>query len=139
MLFNKSPYSLLLLFILLLGLAGCNTSQKINPLANTYAWCIVNFDQNNRSPQERISMLKELNFTKYAYDWEEKHLDSMAFELEHAAAENNIDVIGVWLWIDDRDSSHILRKNNRRVFEALKKVNYNGEVWVGLILTFLKT
>ena len=41
------------------------------PLAmdNLVAWCIVPFDAKNRGPAERVEMLKNLGFKKYAYDW----------------------------------------------------------------------
>ena len=45
---------------------------------NLYPWCIVAFDSLERSQSERINMLNELGFSKYAYDWRDEHLDDMA-------------------------------------------------------------
>ena len=68
---------------------------------NLYAWCIVPFDSKERSPEERIQMLSDLGINKYAYDWREKHLPEMADEWQ-LAQENDIEVMAVWMWIDQR-------------------------------------
>ena len=70
---------------------------------NYYAWCIVPFDNQNRTPEERIEMLKDLGFVSYAYDWREEHLPEMAKEI-NLARKNGIDINAVWMWIDKNDS-----------------------------------
>lgn len=109
---------------------GCKFQKKSNLDVDPFAWCIVHFDESKRNPEKRIEMLKELNLSKYAYDEWDFELDDMVFELQHAR-ENQIEVVGLWMWVDDSDSSHVLRPNNRKVFDAIAKSNYKGEVWVG--------
>ncbi len=99
-------------------------------MANIYAWCIVPYDSVNRTPKERISMLKELGIKKYAYDWREKHLSTMASELR-LAKENDVEVIAVWMWIEEAlDSVGNLNEANEKVFDIIEEVNYEGQIWM---------
>ncbi len=96
-----------------------------------YAWCIVPYDAVERSPEERISMLKALGFQRYAYDWRADDLDDMAGELT-LAAENGIEVVAVWLWIDkDWDRPGKLNDANRKIFSVIREVNLKTQLWVG--------
>ena len=45
------------------------------------------FDSKKRTPEERIDMLEELGFTRYAYDWRTEHLDDAALTVEAYARE----------------------------------------------------
>ncbi|MFD0837333.1 sugar phosphate isomerase/epimerase family protein [Mariniflexile aquimaris] len=96
------------------------------------------YDSMQRSPQERISMLKELGFTKYAYDWRDKHLDDTETELK-LARENNIEIISVWLWLNaERDSLGRLSPSNERIFEILKAQQIKTTLWVSFSNNFFK-
>lgn len=111
---------------------SCNTNKNSMLIAQSklYAWCIVPFDSVNRTPMDRIEMLKQLNFSKYAYDYRDKHLSNMAEELA-LAKENGIDVIAVWMWIDDNwDAVDALNTPNEKVFDIIEKVGYKGQIWV---------
>ena len=100
------------------------------PMENLYAWCIVPFDSLERSPAERIAMLKRLGINKYAYDWRKEHLNSTALELE-LARNNNIEVNALWLWIDDDwDAVGKLNEPNERLFEIIQEASYQGQIWV---------
>ncbi len=95
-----------------------------------YAWCIVPYDSEQRTPVERIEMLKSLGITKYAYDWRSDDLSSMAKELK-IAKQNDVDVIAVWVWIDANwDSVDKLNDSNEKVFSVVEKVGYTGQIWV---------
>ena len=107
-----------------------NKREPIIKLEDIYAWCIVPFDQLDRSPSERIKMLKELVITKYAYDWRKEDLPFMAEELT-LAKKNKVDVIAVWMWIDDNwDSLEQLNESNEKVFEVIENIAYKGQLWV---------
>ena len=104
--------------------------------ADIFAWCIVPFDSLERSPEERIEMLKRLDINKYAYDWRAKHLPDMAKELR-LAKQNGIEVIAVWMWIDEQwDAVGDLNDSNEKVFEVVEEVGYNGQVWVSFHANF---
>ena len=106
-----------------------NKGQLID-IEKIYAWCIVPFDSLDRSPEDRIDMLKRLGIKKYAYDWREKHLPFMAEELR-LAKQNDIDVIAVWMWIDGKSNSiNGLNSSNEKVFSVIEEVGYKGQIWV---------
>ena len=91
-------------------------------LDNVYAWCIVPFDSLERTPEERIEMLKRLNIKRYAYDWRVKHLESMARELR-LAKKNEIEVISVWMWIDaQQDTVGKLNGPNEELLKIVDEV-----------------
>lgn len=114
-----------------------NSKQTID-LKNIYAWCIVPFDSANRSSKERITMLKELGIIKYAYDWRKKDLSNMAAELT-LAKQNDIEVIAVWMWIDDtRDSPNSLSEANEKVFNIIEEVGFEGQIWIGFNANFFE-
>jgi hypothetical protein len=102
------------------------------------AWCIVPFDQRERTPEERIAMLEELGFTRYAYDWRTEHLDDTARELR-LAEERGIDVTAVWLWIDgEGDRPGRLREDNERLLAAVAEAGVSTQLWVGFNANFFE-
>lgn len=127
----------LLLTLMILTTACRETPKKQNlDRSKVYAWCIVPYDSLQRSPAERMAMLKRLGIKKYAYDWRAEHLPQMAGELQ-LAAENGIEVIAVWMWIDNNsDSVEKLSDANEKVFSILETVGYKGQIWVGFNANF---
>lgn len=122
--------SILFFLPLLLILISCNSNQPEQPdMQNYYAWCIVPFDNQNRTPEERIGMLKDLGFVSYAYDWREKHLPEMVMEFK-LAKENDIKVNAVWMWIDKNDSPGNLSANNEKVFSSIKESGLKTQIWM---------
>ena len=101
------------------------------------AWCIVPFDNQNRTPDERIDMLEELGFTRYAYDWRTEHLDETARELR-LAEERGIDVTAVWAWIDEGDQPGQLRQDNERLLAAVAEAGVSTQVWLGFNARFFE-
>ncbi len=122
--------SLLIAVLLLASSCGVMNKNKSMDNRNIYAWCIVPYDSLKRTPSERIGMLKRLGLKKYAYDWREEHLATTAEELR-LARENNIEVIAVWLWIDDDwDKIGQLNPPNEKFLRILDEVGYHGQIWV---------
>lgn len=98
---------------------------------NLVAWCIVPFDNQHRTPKERIDMLKRLNFSQYAYDWRHQHLASFSEEIK-LAKQNGVYIAAVWLWIDrDADSPDKLSEDNEKLLEILKENGLVTQLWVG--------
>lgn len=122
---------IILILIVFSTLSCKETKEHQNIMSeNIYAWCIVPFDALERSPEARIEMLKKLGIKKYAYDWREEHLPSMAEELR-LANKNGVEVIAVWVWIDDNwDSLEKLNSSNEKVFSVIEEVGYSGQIWV---------
>ncbi|NNK81599.1 MAG: AP endonuclease [Flavobacteriaceae bacterium] len=125
------------LTLLLFTCFGCGNSNEIN-IQDTYPWCIVAYDSLERTPQERIQMMNDLGFTKYAYDWRDRHLNNTKTELI-LAQENNIEILSVWLWLNPkRDSIHQLSPANEKMIEIVKELDIETTFWVGLSESYFK-
>lgn len=115
-----------------------STREKTPDLTNAYPWVIVEFDSLNRTPTERIAMLKELGFTKYAYDWNIENLDSMAREFE-LAKENKIAVVAVWFWLNaKRDSIGKIHESNKRMLNIVREADLQTTFWVSFNNNFFE-
>ena len=113
-------------------------AQELSPIdiKQTYPWCIVAYDSLERNPAERIEMIKEIGFEKYAYDWRDKHLDETATELR-LATENKIEIIAIWLWLNaKRDRMGQLWESNERILDIVQKMNLKTTFWVSLSENF---
>ncbi len=119
------------LLLLVVYLSGCSEEKSHRfDAENVIAWCIVPFDAKERTPQQRIDMLKELGISRYAYDWREKHIPEMAEEFE-LAASNGIEVSAVWLWIDARnDTVGALSASNEKLFDAIRETGIQTDIWM---------
>lgn len=95
---------------------------------NLVAWCIVPYDNMNRTPVERARMLRDLGITQLAYDWREKHLPRFAEEI-HALKENNIKLKSVWFWINGTDG-RILDEANHHILKTLEENRVKTELWL---------
>lgn len=128
--FKHFPSFFLLAGVLLLLAACTPEAGRYFNSDNTFAWCIVPFDSEERSPAERLDMLTDLGITSYAYDWREKHLDEMAQEIE-LAQEKGIEMLSVWMWIDaNNDSIGHLSAANERVLSILEETGLKTTIWM---------
>ena len=135
---NRNPLiKLALIAVLQIGLFGPQLAQSQSKKKNLFAkenlvaWCIVPFDSENRTPAQRIEMLKRLGFTKYAYDWRHQHIPSFAEEIE-LAKNAGIKIMAVWLWIDNNsDRVGQLSEDNEQVLDILKNSDLKTKLWVG--------
>ncbi|WP_297765222.1 TIM barrel protein [uncultured Muriicola sp.] len=115
-------------------------AQDLDRIAieNTYPWCIVAYDSLERSPKERIALIKEIGFNKYAYDWRDEHLDDTHTELK-LATEHNIEIVSVWLWLNaKRDSLNSLSPANRRIMSIVESLNLKTTFWVSFSGNFFE-
>jgi hypothetical protein len=102
------------------------------------AWCIVPFDNQQRTPEQRIAMLEELGFKRYAYDWRTEHLDDTARELR-LAKDRGIDITAVWMWIEGgQDHPRHLSENNERVLAAVDEAGISTQLWLGFNENFFE-
>lgn len=129
---------LTILIILFSIVLGCKQNSNKISIKNTYPWCIVAYDSLERTPRERINMMKDLGFTKYAYDWRDRHLPYTKSELI-LAQKNNIEIISVWIWLNPkRDSVHKLSPSNEKMFNIIEGLNLKTTIWVGLSENYFK-
>ncbi len=139
---HKMNHSLLRVFILLIILTlnvSCSKDKEtLIDRNDLYPWCIVAFDSLERSPHQRISMLKDLQFDKYAYDGNKTYLDGLELELA-LAQENQIEVTAVWFWLNaKRDSLHQLSQSNERLLSILEQSEVHPTLWVSFNNNFFK-
>ena len=98
---------------------------------NLFAWCVVPFDKLERSPKERVEMLKDLGFRAYAYDWRQKHLSEMEEEWK-LARENGLKITAIWMWIDaNQDRSGELSRSNAELLQKVGNSDLKTQVWIG--------
>ena len=107
------------------------SNSKITDLfakENLVAWCIVPFDAEGRSPEERADMLDELGISQLAYDYRDEHLPF--FEEEIGVLEaHGIELSSVWFWVQG-GSDGLLNNANEFILESLKKTGTQTELWV---------
>jgi hypothetical protein len=120
------------LTILVSALFSChsNTNEALD-MDNYFAWCIVPFDNQNRTSEQRLAMLQELGFQSYAYDWRQKHLPEMAHELD-LAKKYNIGITAIWMWIDATDSVGALSPENEQIFKIIEETGTKTQLWLGI-------
>ena len=127
-----------ILLMLLTFIIGCQQIHNSIKIEATYPWCIVAYDSLERTPSERIKMIKDLGFTKYAYDWREKNIQDTKTELI-LAQENDIEIISVWIWLNPkRDSVSKLSPPNEKMFYIVDGLKLKTTFWVGLSEDYFK-
>ena len=119
--------------VLILMLSGaCQKSQKatqsIYAMDNLVAWCVVPFDSEQRGPRERVEMLKELGFKKFAYDWRESHLAEFPQEVE-LLEQHQIELTSVWWWIDGQGDD-LLNSSNQLLLHYLDSLDLSCDIWM---------
>jgi len=133
----KNMNAYLLMISILIVLFNCSTkTENTLDMDNYFAWCIVPFDNQNRTPEQRMEMLHELGFKSYAYDWRQKHLPEMAHELE-LAQKNNININAIWMWISEEDSVGGLSADNEQILRIIEETGTKMQLWIGISETWL--
>ncbi len=89
---------------------------------NLVAWCIVPFDSQKRGPDERVAVLKELGFKKYAYDWRAEHLPTFDHELDLLKKEG-IELTSVWFPAGLNDEA-------KTILGLLEKHGIKTQLWI---------
>ena len=95
---------------------------------NLVAWCIVPYDNMNRTPAQRARMLQKLGITQLAWDWREKHLPLLTEEIE-ALQRLDIKLKSVWFWVNGTDGQ-VLDDANHYILKTLKDNDVKTELWL---------
>ena len=105
--------------IMLLNVCVAQKAEKKKLYAknNLIAWCIVPFDNKNRTPEERAQMLNKLGINKLAYDWREKHVPTFDAELD-ALKKHNITLQSFWYYSGPEPEND---KNFATIIDLLKR------------------
>lgn len=86
------------------------------------AWCIVPFDDEPRSPADRMAMLQRLGITRYAYDYRAEHIPQFDEEMVQLKAAG-IDLVGWWF-------PTVLNDEARLILDVLKRHEITTSLWV---------
>jgi len=125
----------LLTFILIIfmGTRGCGSGAPAGDglfeKGNLVAWCIVPFDAEERTPEERAEMLDNLGFTRFAYDYRDEHIPSFKEEIE-TVKSHHIILSAVWLWVDP-GREEPLDSAGREILRILGASGTQTEIWMG--------
>lgn len=122
---NIKMLGVLALTVMLLNNAAAQQSKKLYSKDNLIAWCVVPFDNKNRTPEERSQMLNKLGINKLAYDWREKHVPTFDDEL-NALKKHNIKLQSFWYYSGPTPEND---KNFAIIIDLLKKHNVKTEIW----------
>ena len=139
------PFPKLILLLALL-LTGCAPAKRSAPATqpnlsdlrkeflaqdNLIPWSIVAFDSQERDPRQRVSMVKELGFRRYAFGGRAGHIARFEEEVEIARAEN-IAIDAVWLYINpNKDRPGRLKPQSEQLFRTLEQTGLQTQIWVG--------
>jgi len=135
----KYRFRLTTSFLLLAFLFACkpNTNDLIK-VHEVAPWCIIDFDSLDRTPQQRMAMLKQMGFTKYGYNKGKGDLSKMKAEF-NLAKENNIEIISVLLWLNaERDSIGQLSPMNQEILNNLAELDSKPTIWLSFSDNFFK-
>lgn len=114
---------------LVVGACSPNPESTIYATDNLIAWCVVPYDTVKRDATQRAAMLKELGFTKFAWDWRSEHIDLLSDEIE-ALKQADIELSAVWFWIDERASVEF-QEHHERILAQLAESGTKTTLWIG--------
>jgi hypothetical protein len=121
---------LLILLALTSVITTFTKAQDIFSHQNLLPWCIVSFDKAQKTPAQRIAMLKTLGFVRYAYDGRTEHFPTFEVEID-LAHENNIEIEAVWLWINaKRDKTGELSPENEQLLTIIRQKKLRTTLWL---------
>jgi hypothetical protein len=129
----RAEMTILVTLIVMFQTAGCSSKGRGNrsdlfKKENLVAWCIVPFDANKRTAEERASMLLELGINQLAYDYRDEHIPLFKHEIE-VMEENGIALRAVWMWVDPVQGE-ILNDSNREILQILEETGTRTEIWL---------
>jgi putative heme-binding domain-containing protein len=113
-------------FVFLLKLtlsSACNAQQQdVFRRNNLVAWCIVPFDSQHRTPQQRAEMLEKLGLKQLAYDYRAEHIPSFDDEIEQLK-KRNIKLFAWWFPTELNDEA-------KMILRVLEKHGEKTQLWV---------
>ena len=119
-------YAISFLMIILLAMDALSQDKpNLFDKENLIAWCIVPFDDPERTSEQRSQMLNELGINKLAYDWRERHVPFFEDEIK-ALKKHNIRLQSFWYYSGPDPEND---KNFALIIDLLKKHDIKTEIW----------
>ena len=131
--------SIVIFFAIIICFSCNNNKVKYHiDVSELRPWCILEFDSLDRTPIQRIEMLKKLGFNSYSYNWRERHLEETIDEFK-LANSNGIDITSTLVWLNaKRDSLGKLSPRNKKMFDNLGIVDKKPTIWLSFSDNFFK-
>ncbi len=102
--------------------SGQDASPDVFARENLVAWCIVPFDDRDRTPEERTAMLARLGIKRYAYDYRAKHIPTFDAEIE-ACKRHGIELTAWWF-------PTTLNAEAKRTLAIFEKHGVTPQLWI---------
>lgn len=90
-------------------------AEPLFDMKNLAAWCIVPFDAQKRTPEQRAAMVARIGFTKIAYDWRQEHVAEFEREIL-AYQKHGIEFFAFWSQHDE-------------AFALFEKYGLHPQIW----------
>lgn len=121
---NASQITFRLCFACALWMVGSQLPAQSDPFRkeNLVAWCIVPFDSQHRTPQQRAEMLNQLGITQLAYDYRAEHIPTFDDEIEQLK-KHRIKLFAWWFPTQLNDEAKLILK-------TLEKHQVQTQLWV---------
>lgn len=101
---------------------GQRSSENIFRNDNLVAWCIVPFDSQKRSPQQRTEMLEKMGIRKLAYDYRAEHVPQFDEEIEQLK-KHSIELTAWWFPTQLNDEAKL-------ILRTLERHGVKTQLWV---------
>jgi len=123
----------------LIALSSCaNNVEELITISEVSPWCILGFDSVDRTPEQRIAMLKDMGLKKYGFNKGKGDLSKMVEEFK-LASENDIEITSIFLWLNaKRDSIGKLSLANQELLSNLSKVEQKPVIWLSFSHNFFE-
>ena len=92
---------------------------------NLHAWCIVPFDAAHRHSEQRATLLGQLGFKHFAYDWRDNDAPTFDAEIE-ALQRHHIDLLACWF----PSLGPVGDKSHQMLLDALRRHGIHTQLWV---------
>jgi len=111
------------MFALLIGILQSAVAQNdLYRRENLVAWCIVPFDSQQRTPEQRADMLVKLGIHQLAYDYRAEHIPSFDEELDQLK-KHKIKLLAWWFPTE-------LNAEAKLILGVLEKHKVQTQLWV---------
>ncbi|UII77848.1 sugar phosphate isomerase/epimerase [Flagellimonas sp. HMM57] len=126
------------LFFVVFLFACTRKTKDLIKVDEVSPWCIIDFDSLDRTPKQRIAMLKQMGFTKYGFNKGKGDLSKMKDEFK-LAKENNIEITSIFLWLNaKRDSVGKLSPMNQELLTNLAETDSKPIIWLSFSNNFFE-
>ena len=118
-----SRHTVVAVIVMVAGLLQSAVAQdNLFRRENLVAWCIVPFDSQHRTPEQRAEMLVKLGIHQLAYDYRAEHIPSFDEELDQLK-KHDIKLLAWWFPTE-------LNEEAKLILGVLEKHHVQAQLWV---------